>query len=599
MAWATGSPSPPATVTPAGASTARRKEALWSRSGASYDEERGVKLRATVLSAAVLMIAGLVAPVQAAPPPNGSTWTETFIDTPDGERLHADVMRPAKAKGRTPVILVVSPYLGMTSPTEDRGPSNRFHDFFEGARVFDKGYSVVMVSLRGSGGSSGCLDILGPGEQTDVVTAVQWAATQPWSTGKVGMYGKSYDANTGMVGAALRPKGLAAVVAQQVVPDRYRGSYNDRVRFLQSVAYPAVSYGSQAEAGFSIENEPEYIANSASRSADCQPLLAEHYRDDPNSTFWTSRDFVTKAKGSKVPTFMTVGYVDGNTNVGGGAVDYFNALAGPKRMWIGWWDHVRGNDMAGDEPAMGRTGFFEEVMRFYDQHLKGVRPGKADPVVAAQSSDGRWSAEKAWPPADARTLKAPLLAGSYVDDARNVGSNDSRTGPGGLGALGGKKTGAGAWTFSPPLPKAARMAGVPSAAVQLAPLAPRTNVAVNVYDVAPDGTATMVSRGAATADAAGEEQVRLFPTDWTFDKGHRIGVLVSGANAEAYIHVPTQTTVAVDGGTVTLPWMRAAGRTPTSGTINSRLEAYLDAAPFKVDPAMVGERTERRFPLPR
>lgn len=143
------------------------------------------------------------------------------------------------------------------------------------------------------------------------------------------------------------------------------------------------------------------------------------------------------------------------------------------------------------------------------------------------------------------------------------------------------------------------MAGVASAAVQLAPRAPRTNVAVNVYDVAPDGTATMVTRGAAMADAAGEESVRLFPTDWTFQKGHRVGVLVSGANAEAYVHVPTQTTVAVGGGTVTLPWMRAGGRTPTGGTISSRLEHYLDTAPFAVDMAMVGERTEKRFPLPR
>jgi len=339
-----------------------------------------------------LFAAALTAPQGiAAPPPTGSTWSETYIPTPDGHRLHVDVMRPAGAPAtrRTPVILVVSPYLGMTSQTEARGPSDRFNDFFEGARVFARGYSVVMVSLRGTGGSSGCLDILGPGEQTDVVTAVRWAATRPWSTGRVGMYGKSYDANTGMVGAALRPAGLAAVVAQQVVPDRYRGSYNDRVRFLQSIVYPAVTYGSLAEGGFSLQNDPEYIANSASRSADCQAFLTEHYRDDRSSEFWRARDFVAKAKGSTVPVFMTTGYVDSNTNIGGGAVDYFAALRGPKRMWIGWWDHVRGNDLVGDDLAMGRPKFFDEVMRFYDEHLKGVRPARRDPVVVAQTSTGR------------------------------------------------------------------------------------------------------------------------------------------------------------------------------------------------------------------
>jgi predicted acyl esterase len=489
------------------------------------------------------------------------------------------------------VILVVSPYLGMESQTEEPGPNPRFFDFFEGARVFERGYSVVMVSLRGTGGSSGCLDILGPGEQTDVVTAVEWAAGQPWSTGKVGMYGKSYDANTGMVGAALRPKGLAAVVAQQVVPDRYRGSYNDRVRLLQSVAYPAL-YGSGGEATFSLNGSPEYTVNSASRSADCQALLAEHYLDDETSDFWTARDFVEKAKGSRVPTFMTVGYLDGATNVGGGAVDFFATLAGPKRMWIGWWDHVRGNDKAGDVLAMGRPGFFDEVMRFYDQHLQGVAPKTVDPVVAAQGSDGRWTAERTWPPKDARVLSGGLKSGSYVDDARNVGSQDSRAGAGGVGALGSKTTGAGAWTFSPPLTRDARLAGIPSAVVDLVPRAPRTNVAVNVYDVAPDGTATMITRGAGMADAAGREPVALFPTDWTFRRGHRVGVLVSGANAEAYVHVPTRTTVQVDGGSVTLPWLATTKRTPTSGAIAPRLEQFLERAPFAVSPELVAERTD-------
>ena len=47
---------------------------------------------------------------------------------------------------------------------------------------------------------------------------------------------------------------------------------------------------------------------------------------------------------------MTAGYLDNATNIGGGAVDFFNALAGPKQLWIGWWDHVRGND-TGRRPA--------------------------------------------------------------------------------------------------------------------------------------------------------------------------------------------------------------------------------------------------------
>ena len=550
----------------------------------------------------LLLAVGLVSPVtSAAPPASGSVWSETYIPTPDGQRLHVDVLRPAgmPETRRTPVILVVSPYLGMTSNTEEPGPSNRFNDFFEGARVFARGYSVVMVSLRGTGGSSGCLDILGPGEQTDVVTAVKWAATQPWSTGRVGMYGKSYDANTGMVGAALRPAGLAAVVAQQVVPDRYRGSYNDGVRFMQSLLYPSATYGAAAEGGFSVYNDPEYIANSASRSADCQALLAEHYRKDEGAKFWRDRDFVDKAKGSTVPVFMTSGYVDANTNIGGGAVDYFATLKGPKRLWIGWWDHVRGNDLAGDELAMGRPGFFDEVMRFYDEHLKGIKPKRRDPVVVAQTSTGRWTTETSWPARDARSLAGPILPGGYTDDGRNRGSNDTQTGPGGAGPFVESPTvGAGAWTFSLPLRRTARLAGIPSAKVKISAAAPGVNLVVNVYDVAPDGRATMITRGAALAAIGPETPVPLFPTDWTFRPGHRIGVLVSGANSEAYVHEPSRLEVTVTSGSVTLPWLSTTARPPAVGRSNPRLETFLEDAPFDVDSELIAERTDPRFPRP-
>ena len=42
--------------------------------------------------------------------------------------------------------------------------------------------------------------------------AVEWSARQPWSTGKVGLLGKSYDGWTGLMAIANRPQGLAAVL---------------------------------------------------------------------------------------------------------------------------------------------------------------------------------------------------------------------------------------------------------------------------------------------------------------------------------------------------------------------------------------------------
>jgi predicted acyl esterase len=294
------------------------------------------------------------------------------------------------------------------------------------------------------------------------------------------------------------------------------------------------------------------------------------------------RDFARRARGSKVPTFITAGYLDVNTNIGGGTTDFYNALRGPRRMWLGWWDHVRGAELSGERLAMGRPGFYDEVMRFYDQYVKGEDTAtEADPVIAAQSSDGRWREETRWPPHDVKPTRFAIAEGGYADDGANEGSGDAGAGAGGAGA-GGGEMGHGSWTFSEPFEQAVQVAGDPVARVELSPQVPRTNLVVNVYDVAPDGAATMITRGARLADREGAFRVELFPTDWVVAAGHRIGILVSGANAEAYTHVPTHTTVFVAGGWVKLPLL-ATPRTPDlEGTSNPRLERYLEDAPFPV-----------------
>src|SRR3712207_3969165 len=182
--------------------------------------------------------AALLAPAaaQAADPPPGSDWTQARIQSTDGVSLYADILRPKglKPTDKTPVILSIGPYfnhsgqLGPLGLAQDApydpitgGPSDRFYDFINGAKVFERGYTWVQVDLRGFGGSNGCLDWAGPGERADVKAAVEWAASQEWSTGKVGMYGKSYDGVTGMLGVTEQPKGLAAVISQEPVYDMY------------------------------------------------------------------------------------------------------------------------------------------------------------------------------------------------------------------------------------------------------------------------------------------------------------------------------------------------------------------------------------------
>ena len=403
------------------------------------------------------------------------------------------------------------------------------------------------------------------------------------------MYGKSYDANTGVVGAALRPPGLDAVVAQAIAPDRYRGSYNDRVRFLQSLAYPSVSYGSGGEGGVLR------CRASPRRSPTASPTAPTARCRSPSTTSTTRRarsggsaTSSSAPQGSTIPTFVTAGYLDVNTNIGAGAIDFFNALAGPSACGsAGGTTSAATTASATLRPPAAR-GSSTRSRRFLEHHVRGVPRDQLPPTPTRPSrpraATGPGASEQQFPPADASALTLPLRPGTYADDATNNGSGDSGAGPGGSGSLGSTRYGHGVWTFSDPLTADTQIVGIPTATVTVVPVVPRTNLVVNVYDVDPEaGTATMLTRGAAMVDAAGEETLTLFPTDWVVPAGHRIGVLVSGANAEAYVHVPTQTTVAVAAGRVTLDVLPAPRVPDLDGGSAARLDAYLQNAPFDIE----------------
>ena len=342
-------------------------------------------------------------------------WTESWIQSPSSAgdaTLHADVLRPKGYTNadKTSVILSIGPYFnhsGQTGPAgpaegtnydpvgPNAGPSERFQDFVDGSGLLKKGYTYVMVDLRGFGGSNGCLDWSGPGEQADVVNAVKWATSQPWSTGRVGMYGKSYDALTGLIGVDRRPPGLGAVVAQEPVYDDYRYLYGDGVRRLNSVATPALYDGIAATPGPLADDNPNYNQSSLN-SPDC---LAENWAaqagdDNHDSDFWKLRNLIPGATGSNVPLFLTQGLTENNT-VADGLQEYLANHTGYERGWLGPWEHVRGNETcaSGDSSTgcddsnvgrlkMGRAGWFDEVMRFYGRYLKGQTPTVADPPFA-------------------------------------------------------------------------------------------------------------------------------------------------------------------------------------------------------------------------
>ncbi|KAF4625091.1 hypothetical protein G7Y89_g13077 [Cudoniella acicularis] len=84
------------------------------------------------------------------------------------------------------------------------------------------GYVVVRCDERGLGQSPGLLDTMSRGTSECFFDVVEWAAEQPWSSGKVGLLGISYYAGTQWRVAARKPKGLAAIIPWEGMSDYYR-----------------------------------------------------------------------------------------------------------------------------------------------------------------------------------------------------------------------------------------------------------------------------------------------------------------------------------------------------------------------------------------
>ncbi|MFE0678559.1 CocE/NonD family hydrolase [Streptomyces sp. NPDC058867] len=147
----------------------------------------------------------------------------------DGVLLECDVFRPDK-EGQYPVIVALAPYTraGDGMPmigVEDRGGVGTRLELFEQPNPefwIPRGYVYVTVNPRGFHGSEGKHQAMLQSQHEDFYDAVEWAAEQPWSTGKVGIAGISYYALSQYGAASLRPPHLCAAIPWEGLTDPYR-----------------------------------------------------------------------------------------------------------------------------------------------------------------------------------------------------------------------------------------------------------------------------------------------------------------------------------------------------------------------------------------
>jgi predicted acyl esterase len=170
---------------------------------------------------------------------------DVLVEMDDGLELRGNVFRP-KAEGRYPVIMAQGVY-GKDAHFEDafpvqwgkllaiypelcaNGSSGKYlrWETVDPERWVPHGYVVIQIDARGTGKSPGYLDPRSAREMQDYACSIEWAGTQPWSNGKVGLAGISYYAFTQWAVAALQPPHLAAIMPWEGYVDYYRdGSHH-------------------------------------------------------------------------------------------------------------------------------------------------------------------------------------------------------------------------------------------------------------------------------------------------------------------------------------------------------------------------------------
>jgi len=228
-------------------------------------------------------------------------------------------------------------------------------------------YVVLTVDARGHGESGGLFEGDGPNEVRDVQTLFSWLAARPdVADARIGAWGISLGGGAVYTSLAAGVPWAAVEIAE---------SWTD----LRTAFLPQGLAKSGVIAGFIGSLPPERVAPSvfAVRDAAFTGALGSA------NAFAAQRSTITALKGVKTPAFFMQGRRDFAFGMGQ-ALQAYNAVAGPKRLWLGLHGHAPSTFPGADTGAM-----LAEGAKFFDLYLRGL-PVSLDPLPVAVSPEN-WS----------------------------------------------------------------------------------------------------------------------------------------------------------------------------------------------------------------
>ncbi|MGH2754959.1 MAG: CocE/NonD family hydrolase, partial [Actinomycetota bacterium] len=459
---------------------------------------------------------------------------------------------------KIPTLLVMTPYVkqGVEEyPASETSPG--FIDYFTA-----RGYAVAQHHVRGTGESGGCLEQTAANQVDDGARVIEYLGKEaPWSNGRVGMYGASYDAETQISTAGLgdpkRIKYLKAIVPTASVGSQYDWNFMDGVPWTGQPLIGNAGYLLLTSLIPGDTVAPQHHAEKMTCQGEV--MLSSADQNGDYTEYWQNREYRQGAPKVKAATLFVHGLRDFNVQpiTLAGFFDQMSPKT-PHKGLFGVWNHAFPHSHGAVAPEWERADWFDMLTAWYDRYLKGLDTGVEKwPDVQVQSSDGQW-----WTTEEFPTMGKP--AGQLAlgpEGALGVTKPKDATAYSEQLVPGDPAEGEFAVFETAPVKKPLHLAGQPVLDAWIQSNSPDGHVAVELEVIGKDGEPLEHGGGSAEAQAtygvrslqhiepmrkgwfaqeAGIEfpvdeptkvEIRFLPTDLVVPKGGSLRLTVSGSVA--------------------------------------------------------------------
>jgi len=370
------------------------------------------------------------------PPSPVFSFQEVMIPMRDGARLQTVVLTPVDQTGPLPILFRRTPYGVPDGPVAQVPPSIK--------ELAQDGYILVIQNLRGRFKSEGVFkltsqvdlaDSTATNETTDAYDSIEWLVQHvPNNTGRVGMFGVSYDGLTTAL-ALLHPHPALKAISEQAAPvdqwmnddDHRYGALRESYAFEYAVLEQADKYKNTHFAFETYDTYSWYLALGPLSGINTGylhgsiPYWNEVVAHPDYDGFWKREAWISQLHASAVPSLNVAGFWDQEDPWGPWQIFRHAAEHDPDHtnfMVAGPWYHGQWRAPKADSIGLIALGGHETAREFretieapffrYYLHGRGEKPSWQ--VTTLQSGANRWRSYAVWPPTEAKPTSLYLHA---------------------------------------------------------------------------------------------------------------------------------------------------------------------------------------------